>query len=257
MTPPAPRFDIVPDTYDVALGDGWYPPERHRDAVFRWVEGSAHVYVASLRPVRHVLRAIVEPGPGVALKPFELAVEVDGSALGAVTVASKQTVTFTLPPITPRVFAVTLRAAGGGRPSPNDPRILDYRVFDLAVDHVADVFPAWAAPAKGFYPLERHDGAVFRWISGEATIDVVGPHDDALTFDAESGPGFGSRPFELRVSDEAGTLLAATEVASRTTVRVPLGPAARVSALKLSAEGSGRSVSGDPRTLNYRVFASR
>ncbi|HYW54532.1 MAG TPA: hypothetical protein VE826_11210, partial [Dongiaceae bacterium] len=52
-----------------------------------------------------------------------------------------------------------------------------------------------------------------------------------------------------------GTDLVATEIASRTTVRVPLGGIAGPTVLTLRSEGGGRPVKSDPRTLNYRIFA--
>jgi hypothetical protein len=256
MSHPPPPSDIVPDAYDVALGDGWYPPEHHRATVFRWVHGTAQVNIAALRPVRHVLRLVVEPGPGVGLSPFVLTAEVDGEPIGSATVSAKQVVTFDLPPLTPRVFSVALSTDGGGRPSPNDPRVLDFRVFELSIERTADVFPAWAVPRGGFYPLERHAGTTFRWIGGEATVDVHGSHPEWLVFEAESGPGFGSASFALHVVAGDGTLLVTAEIASRTVVRVPLAASAHAATLTLRADGRSRPVPGDARTLNYRVFAA-
>jgi hypothetical protein len=256
MSSTAAPADIVPESHDVALGAGWYPAEQHRGLAFRWVENDAVVNVAALRPVQHTLRIVVEPGPGVGLGPFELtARHADGTELGKTVVSSKQVVKFPLPPESPRVFSVVLHGAGGGKASPGDPRVLNFRVFDITVERVTDVFPAWAKPDEGFYPLESHAGSVFRWVSGDAKVAIHGVHGDALTFDAESGPGLESKPFTLHVIGPDGKDLCATEVASRTTVAVPLGGIDGAASLTLRSEGGGRAVKGDPRTLNYRVFA--
>jgi len=256
MNSVAAPTDILPDSHDVALGEGWYPAEHYRGVVFRWVENDAVLHVAALRPVHHTLRIVVEPGPGVGLGAFELSARrTDGLEIGKAVVSSKQVVKFALPPESPRIFSVALHCTSGGKASPNDPRVLNFRVFDVSVERVADVFPAWANPVKGFYPLERHAGSVFRWVSGDANVDIHGVHGDELAFDAESGPGLESKPFTLHVIGADGADLAAVEIASRTTVRVPLAGVDGAASLTLRSEGGGRAVKGDPRTLNYRVFA--
>jgi hypothetical protein len=256
MTSIAMPSDIIPQTHDIALGERWFAPEQHRGLAFRWVENDAVVHVAALESVRHVLRVVAEPGPGVGLKPFALsALLADGTELGSFVFASKQVGTFSLPPESPRVFSITLHAASGGRSSPNDARVLNFRVFALSVERTPDVFPAWAEPRDGFYSLEHFAGSVFRWVSGDATIAVHRLHGDTLSFDAESGPGLESKPFTLHVMAPDGTELATAEIASRTTVRIPLHALDGAAMLTLRSAGGGRALKGDPRTLNYRVFA--
>jgi hypothetical protein len=246
--------DVVPPGDDIALGDGWYPVERAGGAAFRWVAAGATVHVAALRPVRHVLRVVAEPGPGVGLQPFTLTARLrDGRELGAATVGGKQTIAFALPPEAPCVHSITLAAAGGGKASPNDARVLNFRVFSVAVERTRDVFAAWAVPASGFYPPERQDDELFRWARGGATVELDPARRDVLEFDAESGPGMGSKPFELRVTGDGGVELVRAEIGSRTRVRVPLRDAG--ASLRLNADGGGAVVGGDPRTLDFRVFA--
>jgi len=249
--------DIVDGGEDIALGEGWYPAERVAGDAFRWVENSAIVHVAAVRPVRHVLRIVAEPGPGVGLRPFELSARLaDGRELGTATVSGREAVTFTLPPESPCAFSVELRIGGsGGRASAHDARVLDFRVFSMVVERTGDVFPAWAVPSSGFYPLERADAGVFRWIGGEAIVKLHPSRDDTLEFDAESGPGMQSRPFRLHVLRSDGGEVVTAEIGSRTRVRVPLGAVDRPPSLLLRADGGGASVQGDPRTLNFRVFA--
>ncbi len=255
MPSPVPT-DIVAATHDIALGEGWFPAEQLRGSTFRWVENDAVIHVAALKPLSHTLCIVVEPGPGVGLEAFELTARAtDGSELGKALVSSKEVVKFALPPGRPRVFSVVLHANGGGKASPNDARRLNFRVFDVSVERAEDVFPSWAVPAAGFYPLERHAGSVFRWVNGDASVAVHDGHGDTLTFDAESGPGLESKRFVLHVVGPDGTDLTTAEVASRTNVRVPLGRFEHGVMLTLRVEGGGRVVKGDPRTLNFRVFA--
>lgn|GEM_PF-910817 len=250
--------DILPQDHDIALGDGWFPLEREGGAAFRWVDDGAVVHVASLRPVRHELRIVAEPGPGVRLEPFGLSARLaDGREIGTATVSGKQTVTFALPPESPRLFSIALHALDGGSASPSDPRVLNFRVFSITVERTGDAFPAWAVPASGFYPVERDAADVFRWVCGDATLELHRVRGDVLEFDAESGPGMGAQPFRLHVVLPDGTELAGAEVGSRTRVRVPLAEAGGVASLILRAEGGGAVIAGDPRTLNFRVLAAR
>lgn len=132
----------------------------------------------------------------------------------------------------------------------------DTRTESPPGERTADVFPAWALPASGFYPLERHAHDVFRWVAGDASIALHHTGDDTLVFDAESGPGMRSQPFRLRVLAN-GTEIATADIGSRTTVRVPLERARGCTSLLLRAEGGGHTIAGDPRMLNFRVFAPR
>ena len=235
--------DIVPDSHDIALGAGWSAPERAGAEIFRRVEHRAIVHVAALRAVRHVLRIVADPAPNARGATFALAARLtDGRELGTVNLAKKGAVTFALPPQSPCAFSVELRAGSA------------LRVFSIAVERTVDVFPAWATAASGFYPLERRDADVFRWVGSDATLTLDPSGTGALEFDAESGPGMRSRPFRLRVLRPGGGEVVSAEVGSRTRVRVPLGDVDRPRSLLLRAEGGGASVDGDPRTLNFRVF---
>lgn len=249
------RSDIIPPTDDIALGDGWRPLERCGSGAFRWIEDGAVVHVAVLQPIRHALRVVAEPRPGTGRAPFTLRAGLaDGREIGTAPLASKQTVVFALPPQSPRVFSVVLRAVGHAGARPDGSGVPDVRVFSVSVDRSADVFPAWALPSGGFYPLERNGAELFRWVGGEATIQLDPSHPDALAFDAESGPGMCSRPFRLDVVGGDGATLAGALIGPRTRVWVPLRGTPSAS-LVLRAQGGGAPTPGDPRTLNFRVFA--
>ena len=252
-TPPA--SDIVAGTGELALGPRWYPLEREGQRAFRWVENDAVVHVAALRPVHHALCLLAEPGPGVAPDPLLLSARLEtGEHLGTAAVRSEELVRFALPPKCPAVFSVVLRAERSGRRSSNDPRGLNFRVFEVFVERYADVFPAWANPARGFYPLEQRNGSAFRWVCGDATVAIDAVHANELTFDVESGPGLESKPFVLRVVGPDGGDMLRAEIAARTTVSVPLDALDEAAVLTLRAQGGGHVVSGDPRTLNFRIF---
>ncbi|MDB5069333.1 MAG: methyltransferase FkbM family, partial [Candidatus Eremiobacteraeota bacterium] len=216
--------NVVPETNGVALGDGWYPLERADGAAFRWVNDRAVVHVAALEPLHHALCLLVEPGPGTAGASLRLTARLDsGMELGTALVSTRQLVKFALPPRSPSVLSVVLHAENGGTPSPGDPRILNFRVFRLCVERFADVFPAWAKPAHGFYPLEREGASAFRWARSDATVTLAETRGDALAFDVEPGPGSDPVDFTVHAAGADGEAIARATVAGRTQIRVPLG----------------------------------
>jgi hypothetical protein len=135
--------------------------------------------------------------------------------------------------------------------------VLVYDAHDASAARFArpvDVFAPWAVPASGFYALERHGDDTFRWVGGDALVEVFPSRSNVLEFDAESGPGMGSQPFRLRVEGRDGVELAAAEICARTRVTVPVHGGIR--SLLLRATGGGAATPGDHRILNYRVFAA-
>jgi hypothetical protein len=241
---------------DVALGDGWFPLESHRGQHFRWAKNDATFYLAVLDSTQSLLRLVVEPGPGLGAKPLELKVLLeDGTSLGRATVTSKQVVTFPLPPENPRTYTVLLRATSGGKTLTTDSRILNFRAFEIGVERRADVFPAWAVPGKGFYELEVMGGSKFRWVTNDAEIYLHASRGNTLTFDVEPGPGVGSKKFALSVRNSTGKELASEQIATRTTVHVPL-ETLEGDRIVLHTDEGGQTVKTDPRVLNFRLFAT-
>jgi hypothetical protein len=131
--------DIAAASDGVALGEGWHAAERFGPDVFRWVENDAVVHAAVLTPRRTALALVVEPGPGVGSASFVLSAGIDGGLeLGSAVVTSRQRVAFVLPPQSPAVHRIVLHAAGGGRPTPNDTRVLNFRVFAVRLDDATE-----------------------------------------------------------------------------------------------------------------------
>ena len=247
--------DIV-DGLGTMLGPGWYPAEFEDGFPFRWAQPDAMVHVALVHEVRHTLSLVVEPGPGVGLEPFMLAVRlIDGTPLQRILVRGRERVSFDLPREAPHLLSIVLNAEDGGATTPDDERVLDFRVFDINLERADDVFPIWAEPEAGFYAPERDDDRLFRWISGDATIRLANARGATLSFDVESGPGFDSQPFNLVVLAADGSQVASAVVATRVTVDVPLERSGRFDELTLHADGGGQTVPGDDRVMNFRVFA--
>jgi len=251
----AESADILLGHQNIALGENWFPLETMRGQSFRWVENDAVLLLAALVPAQHVLRLVLEPGPGAGQKPLTIGARLDdGTELPTVTVKWKEPVTFELPPESPRVFRVTLHCASEGKLGLNDPRILNFRVFEAVLERRDDVFPAWAKPTDNFYPLESHAGHAFRWVKNDAKIDLHGTRGADLCFDVESGPGLESKPFKLEVQAPDGSTIATANVGKRTTVKISMKGLESTLSLRLHVDGGGKIVKTDPRELNFRVF---
>jgi len=78
----------------------------------------------------------IEPGPSVRLLPLMVQVrDGDGKAIQTEELSGRTTITIQLPPQSARPVLLVLHAADGdGKPVPNDPRILKYRVFKMMLN---------------------------------------------------------------------------------------------------------------------------
>ncbi|HEY4441479.1 MAG TPA: GSCFA domain-containing protein [Candidatus Elarobacter sp.] len=253
--------DIV-NAAEAALGSGWHPVEHDRGERFRWASGDALIYVPVLRDVDHRLSLDLEPGPGVGSQPFALEVydDDDGVLLTTLAVRGRQTVHFTLPASLPAMHALRLHVVDGGRHTPGDERLLDFRAFAVTLSpQRADVLSAVDGfrVGAGWYPLEEYGGLTFRWVNDDAAVDVSAPAAE-LALQLEPGPGVGKQPFTLNAIAPGGAVLGSFVVAARETIVIPLPrhePLPYV--VKLRVEGGGRATLGDSRTLNFRVFRNR
>jgi hypothetical protein len=110
---------------------------------------------------------------------------------------------------------------------------------------------------KGWHRLEHAGAERFRWVSQDAELVVrtTGSRRN-LALLVEPGPGVGYRPFHLLITGSNGEVVARALVKGLTCVKVPV-PAWRggVTALYLTTKEGGLPVAGEPRILNFRVFA--
>ena len=221
--------DIVTGN-DMALGAGWDRLETYRGESFRWVNNDALLYVATLKRFEYQVQVQIEPGPGVGLRPFTLKAADDGKPLADVPVKGRQQVSFTIPAGEPKVHAITLRTNEGGKPAPNDPRVLNFRIFKITVAPLpGDVIPPNAGfrLGTGWYPLESFGGETFRWVNNDAMIEVTGAPSGPLELELEPGPGLELKPFSLSVFDGAGSQLETLSIKARqrVTIAIPAGSA--------------------------------
>jgi hypothetical protein len=113
------------------LGSGWGVLETFRNEVFRWVENDAQLLLTASKSGDVTLALFVEPGPGVG-GPFLLKI-LDGSGrqVNAVKVDRRKSVELSLPVEAGKQNEFRLHVDGGGKRTPQDPRVLNFRVFRI------------------------------------------------------------------------------------------------------------------------------
>lgn len=254
--------DILPRTKAAEVGDGWYLTEFYGGEMFRWVNNDAMLYVTTMRPCDYRVTIVLEPGPGVESEPLVVTVlDERAEILVRAEVTARRSLEVNLPASAPTVHWLRLHCEGGGRKTTGDERILNFRVFSIAVEPVqADVLPTLGGfeIGDGWFPLEHHNGATFRWVENDARFRILPDHDDELALDVEVGPGAGNGPLHLTVLAEDGTELHSADMGhrSRLTIRVPESLPTPCD-VRLHVEGGGQIIADDPRVLNFRVFESR
>ena len=123
-------MDIVRGS-GLQLGTGWGVLETFRNETFRWVENDAQILITVPKPGEVTVVLLVEPGPGVGGAFLLKVLDVSGRQVNAVKVARLKPVELPLPiePGKPNNFR--LHVDGGGRRTPRDPRILNFRVLQI------------------------------------------------------------------------------------------------------------------------------
>ncbi|RBP39730.1 sulfotransferase domain-containing protein [Roseimicrobium gellanilyticum] len=113
----------------------------------------------------------------------------------------------------------------------------------------------------GWYPVEEQEGRPFCWVADEAELTVRRPSGGMtrLHLEVEPGPSIGSLPAKLSVLDQNGQSITAEEmVPARQWITLDLsacvGDTGEDWNLVLKVEGAGAAVTGDARTMSYRVF---
>jgi hypothetical protein len=125
--------DVVKGT-NLQLGSGWGPIEVFHGQHFRWVENDAHILITPQKTGDLELSMEAEAGPGVGGQCLLKVLDAAGRQVAAVLVEGKKAGKLFLPVETGKPNEFKLHVDGGGRRIPNDPRILNFRVFQVAAE---------------------------------------------------------------------------------------------------------------------------
>jgi hypothetical protein len=132
-TSATPSLDIL-NGAGAQLGAGWGTLETFHNETFRWVMNDAEIRLDPVSSAAVELSAILEAGPGIGDPSFVLKVlDASGKEVGTSLVQGRGSVkiAISVPPGKPDVLR--LHIDGGGKTLASDPRILNFRVFQLAV----------------------------------------------------------------------------------------------------------------------------
>jgi hypothetical protein len=107
-------------------GKGWHRLEYSGSERFRWVSQDAELVVRTTDNRRN-LALLVEPGPGVGYRPFQLLIALANGEVVARALVNG--LTYVRVPVPGGVTALLLTTKEGGLPMAGEPRILNFRVF--------------------------------------------------------------------------------------------------------------------------------
>jgi hypothetical protein len=119
---------------NLQLGSGWGPIEIFHREHFRWVENDAQILITPQKTGDLEVSMEVEAGPGVGGQCLLKALDVSGRQVAAVLVEGRKAVKLFIPVETGKPNEFKLHVDGGGRRIQNDPRILNFRVFQVAAE---------------------------------------------------------------------------------------------------------------------------
>jgi hypothetical protein len=276
--------DIAAAGDGIHFGEGWFGVENWDGEILRWISNDAELLIQPQEGPARALVLEVEPGPGVDYKPFWLQVrDGTGQAVARGLIECRQQAVF-VPPLKPgQTNRFTLHVEGGGRPVAEDPRTLNFRVlrcfwrpaddfadvpgvpgaFNLQTIEVGTCLPEDITPVeagirfgRGWHPLERWEGRPLRWATNEARLLLApipaGP-PRALTLEMHPGFGVNFKPFELKVLNHRGEIVARGRVDGRQLVSILL-PRRGAGQLTLRVDGGDLPTPGDTRLLTFCVW---
>jgi hypothetical protein len=276
--------DIAPSDESIVLSGEWQPLEHWGGDTYRWVSRDGEFTLLGVEDGTEPLEIELEPGPGVAELPLRLeVVDETGSPMLKAALERRETLRFGVPVHAGLRRRLRVLALNGGRTVTGETRALDFRIFRIdrqraagaPVERAAPVAeaappprPAESTPdivpddnsivlSESWYPFEEWAGERFRWVSilGEFTLVAQANGMECLEIDVEPGPGVAEYPLRLEVVDALGRQLGAAALNRRQTVMVDVAVrAGEKNRLRVLARNGGRTVPGDPRVLDFRVF---
>jgi hypothetical protein len=129
---PAAGDSEDPPREGIRCGKNWFAPETFGGRTFRWVNNNAELLVGAPPKPGSQVELDIEPGPGNRFEPLRLRVTDErGVTIAEKRITRRQYFRFTVPSPGRTVCRVRLVVSGGGRRLASDPRILNFRVFDV------------------------------------------------------------------------------------------------------------------------------
>jgi hypothetical protein len=262
--------DILPSGVCAIWGSGWHPVEFFRGEMFRWMQDAGTVVLFLPPGASRDLTVLVESGPALGFKPFQLQVcDQSGSTLATAVVKGRTEIQVPLPRAE-GAFVLMLRAQGGGRPKRvlGESRRLAVRVLRFgwtraANDSTPNTLPpglrlpsagVWCGP--GWIRTPRRQGRAWLAALREAELVLCAPHGSAeMPALSASTPILEVQPYlaesiDLSVRDCGDRVLYRGRVTGKQQVPIPEAfPPGGYYVLRLLAEPAGTAPHPDEPLL--------
>jgi SAM-dependent methyltransferase len=122
----------IPKIDELELGDGWYPTEVMDGEYFRWAGNNAEIIVHSPSGFYQTLQLELQAGPGIGKPSLELnVIDPVNKNVTTIEVVGRQTIEIPIPITRGETTRLYLRTKEGGKTIPDDPRILNFRLFKI------------------------------------------------------------------------------------------------------------------------------
>lgn len=264
----------VKDTSLCSLGLGWYNLEASDDKPMRWVgDKPAEIVLDNVDKKHSSILLNLEPGPGCGGKPLTLKIYNKDLLLKEKVVTDRNNVEIQLPEeiykSNKEQIILKLVAETENAKIASDPRVLNYRVFNISFKGtesqqktiIDKAFLDKISLGNGWYPFETYEGKSFQWV-GKEPAEIIYKYSDnnlgSIKLNLEPGPSCGKEPLKLYVylNDK---LINENRLISRKIIEIDLKNYKNNlkdgnNIIKLVPSSKNISVPGDPRTLNFRVF---
>jgi hypothetical protein len=127
-----PSFTLLNTQDMVTLGSGWYSIEYQNGRSFRWANNNVGIIILNASGRFNRLALDIQGGPSLKHGIFQLELlDTEDNLVATQKVHGKGTVIFELPIEPHEDNRFRLRVQSGGLSVPNDPRILNFRVFGV------------------------------------------------------------------------------------------------------------------------------
>jgi hypothetical protein len=256
------------------LGQGWGNAEEFEDKIFRWVgDKPAEIVVNNLDEKLRVVRLDLEPGPGCGGKALDLKIFYKDRLIKEQIIDVRKKISIQLPdefltnPNEQKI--IKLVPATVNDKISSDPRILNFRVFDISFNETENTQNSVVSEGsikllklgEGWYPYEEYDNEKFHWVGqrpAEININNRYLSDKILNINLETGPGCGDKPLYLDLFFN-GKLLKKEKFRGKGNLqidfsKIPVEQIKDQNIIELISISDNVKTPDDPRILNFRVF---
>ncbi len=264
------------DSLNIFLGTGWFPLEEYDKQTYRWTgKDAAEIILNNIDERDKIAEIELEPGPGCGSAPLDIKIFNKNQLIKSDVVEGRKKIQFQIPQeaITKENKQVILRLVTKteNKKIASDPRILNYRVFNIAlkevekkkndIDIIDEKNDDQIQLGNGWYSYEIFNGESFRWAGkdpAEFILNNVGERDKIAEIELEPGPGCGSAPLDIKIFNK-NQLIKSDVVEGRKKIQFQIPQEAitkenKQVILRLVTKTENKKIASDPRILNYRVF---